>query len=122
TFADVQTLPVGWQFQLNGVGTTYVLTTAVAASADMPLSSFAPALTPPADGTPFTVTPVASLATTRVLTLQGAAATDASPVAVLRITQENGEAVSVNATPWGSLLATLAAAAVTPVPGSTAIT
>src|SRR5271166_634039 len=31
TFADVQTLPVGWQFQLNGVGTTYVLTTAVAA-------------------------------------------------------------------------------------------
>src|SRR5271169_1187045 len=119
TFDAVQTLPVGYQFQVDGTGTIYTLTTPVAASTALPTSSFTPALSPaPTDGTRHTITPAVSFAGTTALCIQGAAATDGSPVAVLRVAQANGEATQLQATPWATLLASSIATVLT-CPGGT---
>jgi hypothetical protein len=102
TFSANQTLPVGFQFQVNGVGTVYTLTTAMVATESLPQSSFTPVFTPVAGA--YTITSALS-GGTQVVTLPAVAANDSSPVAVLRIATENGEATQIEATPWANLLA-----------------
>lgn len=110
-----QTLPTGFQFQIAGTGQVYTTTAPVVASAV--ISSFTPATGLPGDGSSVTLT-AAVPSSTKVLTLPGPAATDASKVAVLLLVQTNGEPARVEATPWATLLAT-PGATVLACPGGT---
>lgn len=125
TLEDSQSLPVGFAFQVNGTGTVYTLTTAVNASTSIPNSSLNTPITGLTNTQVVTLTAASTaFANYPVLGIQGGAATDASPVAVLRVTQANGEACQIKAKPWGVVLAevNLAGVAVTPSVGSTTFT
>lgn len=125
TFGAAQTLPVGFQFQVNGAGTVYTLTTALSAATALPQADFSPAWVGPTGAVTVTA---ANPVSTPVLTIPAVGATDSSPTATARVVQSNGEATSIVAMPWATFLATLSTAspvvtpAGTPTVPSTAIT
>ena len=120
TFTSSQSLPVGYQFQLNGTGTVYPIVGAAFSGTAWTQTNYSPTTAP--DTGNVTVTPAVSTPipyTGDVLTLGGAAGgTDSSVIAVQRVAQLNGEAVQVSATPWATLLATPGAKVLT-CPGGT---
>jgi hypothetical protein len=133
TFTDstAQTLPVGFEFLINGgagsfAGVVYSLVTAVTTDV-MTVSKMSPETPLPGNGTLVTLTTAHGNGSFNPITLAQEAtggATDTTSPVIKRVVQRNGSATQLMFTPWGNLLAQVAlvAATVTPTVGGTAIT
>jgi hypothetical protein len=121
TFGTAQTLPIGFQFQADGTGTVYTLTSPMSAATALPQTSFTPTYV---GGNGAASITAVNPANTPVLTIPAVSATDSSPSATVRVVQSNGEATSIAAQPWAVYIASLTSSAVTATPtvDGTAIT